>query len=45
MALLLRFYAASAGTITIDGHAIDQLDPSWLRVCVRERTHHGLTVA
>jgi len=32
MALLLRFYAASAGTITIDGHAIDQLDPSWLRV-------------
>ncbi|NWH88332.1 ABCB8 protein, partial [Aegithalos caudatus] len=30
-ALLERFYEPSAGTITLDGHNIASLDPSWLR--------------
>uniref|UniRef100_A0A8C3NTU7 Mitochondrial potassium channel ATP-binding subunit n=1 Tax=Cyanoderma ruficeps TaxID=181631 RepID=A0A8C3NTU7_9PASS len=30
-ALLERFYEPTAGTITLDGHDIASLDPSWLR--------------
>lgn len=30
-ALLERFYEPTAGTITLDGHNIASLDPSWLR--------------
>ncbi|NWW60307.1 ABCB8 protein, partial [Ifrita kowaldi] len=30
-ALLERFYEPTAGTITLDGHDIGSLDPSWLR--------------
>ncbi|NXH98464.1 ABCB8 protein, partial [Pachycephala philippinensis] len=30
-ALLERFYEPTAGTITLDGHDITSLDPSWLR--------------
>lgn len=30
-ALLERFYEPTAGTITLDGHDIATLDPSWLR--------------
>ncbi|XP_027759620.1 ATP-binding cassette sub-family B member 8, mitochondrial isoform X2 [Empidonax traillii] len=30
-ALLERFYEPTAGTITLDGHDIANLDPSWLR--------------
>ncbi|NWV42453.1 ABCB8 protein, partial [Grantiella picta] len=30
-ALLERFYEPTAGTITLDGHDIAKLDPSWLR--------------
>lgn len=30
-ALLERFYEPTQGTITLDGHDIATLDPSWLR--------------
>lgn len=30
-ALLERFYEPTQGTITLDGHDISSLDPSWLR--------------
>ena len=31
LALLLRFYDPAEGSITIDGHSVGSLDPSWLR--------------
>lgn len=30
-ALLERFYEPTQGSITLDGHDISSLDPSWLR--------------
>ncbi len=32
--LLLRFYDVEAGTITLDDHALTDLDPTWLRTVV-----------
>jgi len=31
LSLLLRFYEASAGVVSIDGHDVTALDPAWLR--------------
>ncbi len=34
-ALLLRFYDVDGGQLTVDGHDIKTLDPTWLRNQVR----------
>lgn len=44
MGLLLRFYESSAGSITIDGRDIKEMNVKWLRSQARKQCSEGVVI-